>query len=383
MTEERAFFIATAILVADFIVPTLVFMYIRDAREDDALYSHWRRSKVLFRKRRLRRLLKEKMAIVDTAYKSLEKRQVSIGVSKLKARSLLVAKNRARAGAVFASAIPWTIGVAINIAVLIISKRMDEKTPKNLTLKNAFHVYNGPLAAVQIGAVISSYMLLVFCILRMRRLRKIDSELQIYATALRALRISASTINRASETAKIDRDVNALCETLRTFATHGRPNAPLVRRAQISVHVSEVAATLEDASQKVLELGDLARGDLLRLLVKLFERAAEGRWHGLLDESDLTERAKTFSSDTSLSYRDKREFRFALAGIALAVIFAVVGALLGLPPSITLPLSAITATIPTAFAGGRRGRLSPGDLLNQARASLTPPQEGTSPNNAA
>ncbi|CAM5658461.1 hypothetical protein SHIRM173S_08973 [Streptomyces hirsutus] len=242
--------------------------------------------------------------------------------------------------------------------------------------KLEFDIIYGPGLAVQLGAIFCSLTLLAFAFWSWRRKRKVDSEGGALRAACILLKKAGWSKKPLTSPARIDFDVAALCNWLRLFSTYGNPGGPAIRREQLNLHVTQVIVTLEDASEQILVRGEEAYIDLVTILSKMIDRMTEGRWHGLLDESDMSPRARNYLTENAVPHEEKKDIRIAVFGALLAATFAIGSVLLGVPSEVALSVAGITALIPAAVSGGRRFGLSPADFLGHSRQSFTPGQIG-------
>ncbi|MFJ6696498.1 hypothetical protein ACIQM4_10545 [Streptomyces sp. NPDC091272] len=243
---------------------------------------------------------------------------------------------------------------------------------------NSWGFFSAHVAAIQLSGFVIYYIFLHFAVSNMRWQFKADVELTVHAHLLYVLYACAHPNPIKFDSVHIDREVNLLCLALRSVAAHGRPGVPPVRRDQSAMHLRQVAATIEDSAEGILVKGVDGREALMELAIKVFERSARGCWHGLLDDSDLSPRAQVLATENSLGSDDRREFRMAIAGAFLALIFAACSAFLNVPSVVSLAIAAIIATLPAALHRGRRGRLSSADFLSQTRqAFVAVPEEGS------
>ncbi|MFF3582240.1 hypothetical protein [Streptomyces mirabilis] len=168
--------------------------------------------------------------------------------------------------------------------------------------------------------------------------------------------------------------MNELCSNLRTFADHGNPGAPAIRRKQLASHLNQVIVTLEDALEQILVRGPEAHPKVISLLSKIADRISEGRWHRLLDDEDLSDRAHSNTTENLTAQEERKDLRIVLFGVGLATLVTVGGVLAGIPSPISLTVAGLAATIPAAIGGRKHLGVTPMSLLRNTSQSLTPNQ---------
>ncbi|WP_435614483.1 hypothetical protein [Streptomyces coelicoflavus] len=360
-------------MIADVFLPFILIAILKIQRARDESYR-WRESASIYTKWGYRKAFAEITVDVNSVYARAEARSYPLQVSKVRIRHALATEHRARRGRTVGFWLYYLASFATYYLMTQVQTRIDRNlTPKGDRITDPFKIYSGPVFAIQVGGFICAITLLVAAAWNLKRRRKIDSEFSVIWWSINTLRSAARGDRSTRAPFELDQDVSVLCTRLKTYALYGHPTSPAIRRDQISIHISQIVATLEDATHAILRDGDSARTKLISALVKLTERSVMGRWHGLLDEGDLSERARSMTADASLRRNEKKEFRLSVAGVLLALCFAVGAALLNMPTPVILAVAAVTTIVPAAI-GGRGSSMSPANLLSQARHSLTPTQ---------
>ncbi|GAA2813538.1 hypothetical protein GCM10010441_42810 [Kitasatospora paracochleata] len=144
---------------------------------------------------------------------------------------------------------------------------------------------------------------------------------------------------------ELDQRVARYTNQLGWFAAYGVDRER--RRAALQPHIARVQLAVETEMSNVLRDGPDAVPRLARLLATLLDRSVQGRWMGLLEESDLpTERTELVAP------RGDRHDRWVLLGGSVAAA-AVMGTAIvaGLPAAAVAP-AALTALIGPAVMWG-------------------------------
>ncbi|MFG2424031.1 hypothetical protein ACGFWD_33915 [Streptomyces sp. NPDC048448] len=145
---------------------------------------------------------------------------------------------------------------------------------------------------------------------------------------------------------------------------------------QLTIHLDQVCASLEDVAEELLVYGPQAKNDLARLLSKIIVRASEGRWHALLDEVDLSDRARGLSASVIGANENRADIRVAAIGVAAGILLTVAAFFLGMPPGLALGIGSIGATVPALFSG--RLNVNPVNFLQNSRQAVAPEPQAAS-----
>ncbi|RFU86252.1 hypothetical protein DY218_13230 [Streptomyces triticagri] len=142
----------------------------------------------------------------------------------------------------------------------------------------------------------------------------------------------------------LDGGVGVVIGDLRSFSKHGYRSADLKRRAELIDHTERVCGALHDSAGRVLVDGAEAAPNLARLLHTIAERAAQGRWLGLLDEADLPESLPLEPSGT-------RRRRITEAAVVLLLAAGAAAAVIG-AMALQVPAQYAAVVGLAAFLGG-------------------------------
>jgi hypothetical protein len=387
LTEDRLFAIFLSVLIADIYAPLFILFILKIWYRQSFLRYTWRASAKLIRRKKYRQTLETDVRhLANCAV--LASRMGDYPLAKMRSlriRHLLMRDYRAMRGrnhgllfTYVIAALPYYI--ANEIAPMIDRPLREAMNKARASSKVEFDIIYGPGLAVQLGGLLCSLLLIVFAFWSWLRKRRVDSEGGALRAACALLELAGWGKKPLTSPARVDLDVANLCNWLRLFSAYGNPGGPAIRRAQLNLHVTQVIGTLEDASEQILMHGEEAYVHLVTMLSKMIDRMVEGRWHGLLDESEMSARARLMKENV-IPHETKRDIRIAVFGALLAATFAVGSVLLGVPSEVALSVAGITALIPAAVSGGKRFGLSPADFLGHSRQSFTAGQ-GVGPQGA-
>lgn len=114
-----------------------------------------------------------------------------------------------------------------------------------------------------------------------------DCPLSIHGDCARAILACGKVRERQEDSLSLDARVEAVIRDLGSFAEYGHWQASEPRRKELAEHITQVQGALRDAAGAVFREGDDALPPLVARLVTVMERAAAGRWTGLLDSAAL------------------------------------------------------------------------------------------------
>lgn len=114
-----------------------------------------------------------------------------------------------------------------------------------------------------------------------------DCPLSIHGDCARAILACGKVRERQEDSLSLDARVEAVIRDLGSFAEYGHWQASEPRRKELAEHITQVQGALRDAAGAVFRDGDDALPPLVARLVTVMERAAAGRWTGLLDSAAL------------------------------------------------------------------------------------------------
>ncbi|MGW5465175.1 hypothetical protein [Streptomyces sp. NPDC003996] len=181
---------------------------------------------------------------------------------------------------------------------------------------------------------------------------------------------------------ELDRQITRYTNSLGWFAAYGIERER--RRAALRPHIAKVQQALETEMSNVLRDGVGALPRLARLLAIMLDRSVQGRWMGMLDETDLPLQ----EVDLVTAQEDKYDRRAVLGGSAAAAAIMGVAITAGVPASAAAP-AALTALIGPAVMWGSEKLGSKREYMQTMTTHLdgaaadpaanTPPASATAP----
>jgi len=218
------------------------------------------------------------------------------------------------------------------------------------------------LASPDLSLWVSSPLVLLWLLWILRdmwfqnHLEAYDCPTAIHGNCARAIIACGKVRDREDDTLTLDARVETVIRALGLFAKYGHWRGGPTRCVELIEHATQVQGSLRDAVGAVFRDGDDALPTLVEHLVTIMERAAAGRWMGLLDPAALP--AEPLPVPTM-----SRTHRLAEAAGVLALTMGAAGLIVG----------ALALNLPTQFAAvfGLAGFLGGGLAWRGKRFGLT------------
>ncbi|MFF0836764.1 hypothetical protein ACFYWF_27920 [Streptomyces sp. NPDC003344] len=356
-------------------VPILAWRVLATARRKSFYQFTWRKPSRLNKKKNAEREATYSQ-IADYAVGYLENTGATTCLSREGLSRALTTAYHSRRGSYAAFKRQVLSTMVLALPLLLISN-FDPVKDKH---QNPWALTYGPGLGMQISCAILALVVIFSTRTTYIARRKVDGFVNAVSDNLDCVLKVALIRSGQSMPIELDSKINSLCIELNEYALGGQMNVPEIRRQELTRHVQAVTQTLEDASRDLVTNGWTEESRILFLLNRILERLVQGRWYGLLDQEDLSERAQMAHLQADELPADlKKDQRVAMLGIVASFTVVAIATIAGAPVSVTLGLAGIAAIAPAATAG--RLGMTPGSAMQQVRESLksgSQPSEGSS-----
>ncbi|MGC0339532.1 hypothetical protein [Streptomyces sp. SLBN-8D4] len=344
---------------------TCIWFFLK-ARHEQSLRDHsWRRVG-LFAKRRDKKREKNFTETAKYIAGTLTNYGLTPPLDESALSKALLTADRARHGRVASFQIQSLWAFPLVVFPILAAGRLD---PRLMHAKSFWKITYGPGFGLQIGSLVIFVVLLISTNRTHKARLAADGFVSAVRETVTCLRIFLEVRSGKAQPIELDAAINDLCRDLTEYAHSGQVNVPSVRRQELALHVQAVTATLEDASRQLLTRGWADEPRVFELLTCVLSRLIQGRWHGLLDESEFSERGRNAVSQIASDATDsKKDQRVVLLGIVASFVVVALATVAGAPAGITLGLAGVAAITPAA-SSGRLG-MSPGSAFQQVRDSF-------------